>query len=191
MDEVKIDIATCLTTTNILTSPVTDDEKAVLSPGSDDDIKLHLLRLLEKKKQSLQISSSCHEYLAHKYGKINKLIEYLGLTMLSLSFVLSLVFGKQDDTTVNIPWTVTTGISMLLKGSKQVIDYHKIAISHERSHKLTLDLADDIEYVILKNNHTKKSLQQSLELYDERIKSFRKTEESIPIKIKQMFIPIQ
>lgn len=189
MEELRIDIAACENTTlDILSSPLTDSERAVLSPGGDDDIKLHLLRLLEKKKQSLQIAAKCHEYLHSRYNKIDKVIEYLGLTMLSISFILSMLYGKQGDTTVNIPWTVTTGVTMILKGSNQVINYHELSVSHEKSYKLTRDLADDIEYVILKNNHTKKSLQQSLELYDERIKSFRKTEETIPLRIKQMFV---
>lgn len=164
-------------------------DTVVIDPKTDDEIKINLLRLLEKKKISLQSAAACHEYLESKYNTVAKGIEYTSLTMLSISFILSMALGGECAAMVNVPWTITTGVTMLLKGSKQIVDYSERAMSNERSYKAALDLADDIEYVILKNNHTKRSLQQSLEVYDERIKSFRKTEATIPLDVKHRFLP--
>lgn len=165
-----------------------DPHDVVIDPQNELEAKNNLLKLLGAKRNSLQIAADCHYYLFSRYTRLGKLIDYTGLALIAASFILSTILGD-EKTTVNIPWTVTTGVSMILNGSKQIMDYVAEANAHDVCYKAALDLSDDIEYELLKNNHTKEGLQHSLEIYEDRIKSFRKIEKPIPFNIKQKFIP--
>jgi len=158
----------------------------VIIDCNDDDIKRNLLVLLEKKMTSLQIASRYHDILANKYRWRGKIVNYSSIAVAGLSFVMSTVLGQSASST-NIPLAVASGLALVIKGCTQYCDFAEKAVAHRRSYNTALDLADDIEYVILKNNHTKDSLKQALDVYEERIKSFRKSEEPIPISIKHKY----
>jgi hypothetical protein len=155
----------------------------VIIDCSDDDIKRNLLVLLEKKMTSLQIAARYHEILANKFQWRSKVVSYASIIGTGLSFVMSTVMGQSENST-NVPLAIASGVALALKGSKQYCNFGEKAAAHAQSQIAALDLADDIEYVILKNNHTKVSLQQALDIYEERIKSFRKSEAPIPLDIK-------
>ncbi len=167
------------------------DNSIILNPQTDDAIKNNLKSLLEKKRFSLEISARCHEYLAAKYSFNDRVLNYTSLTLLGVSFILSTVWGEpKTGTSVNIPWAVTTGITMILKGYQDYSRFAASAKSNETDVVSATDLAEDIEYVLLKNNHTKRTLQSLIDSYDERIKSFRKNESLIPVDVKHKFIPL-
>lgn len=148
-----------------------------------DDVKHNLLVLLEKKMASLQIASRCHEVLANSYRLRSKFINYSGIAVTGLSFVLSTVVGASESNT-NLPLAITSGVALLIKGLHQYNDPTEKAKAHAHCQITANDLAEEIEYIILKNNHTKESLQHVLDVYGDRIKSFRKTEEPIPPAVK-------
>ncbi len=150
------------------------------------DIKRNLLVLLEKKMTSLQMAARYHEILANKYRWYSKVVTYSGIIISGVSFVMSTVLGQNASST-NAPLAAASGIALVIKGSNQYCNFGEKASAHAHSYGTALDLADDIEYIILKNNHTKESLTQALDVYEERIKSFRKTEEPIPIDIKHKY----
>jgi hypothetical protein len=159
----------------------------VIIDCSDDDIKRNLLVLLEKKMTSLQIAARYHELLANKYRWRSKLVTYSSIIVTGVSFVMSTVLGQSESAT-NVPLAIASGIALVIKGSQQYCDFGEKAKAHTQSWSTALDLADDIEYIILKNNHTTESLQHALDVYEERIKSFRKTEEPIPLDIKHKYV---
>jgi hypothetical protein len=160
-----------------------------LDPQVEIDIKKNLLRLLEKKKVSMQISADCHTFLRDKYNKRAKIIGMFNIILSFVSFILSASGGGNNSigTNINIPLAIITGLATAVSGIKQISYPSEKANAHDLNYKTAMDLEDDIEYIILKNNHTVKSLQHSLEVYEERIKSFRKSEEQIPIEVKERF----
>lgn len=154
------------------------------------DTKNNLLRLLEKKQSSMNVSAKCHEALTHTFQWRSKLVNYSSILLAGLSFILSTVMGE-NSSQINLPLAITSGAALVIKGSQQYCDFTEKAKAHAQSWITALDMADDIEYVILKNNHTVESLQRELDIYEERIKSFRKSEELIPLSIKHKFLPGQ
>ena len=160
-------------------NPQNDDDQ------NDNDVKDRLIKLLEKKKSAMQISAECHAYLRDTYTKRTKIIEIFTTLLTTVGFILSTTRYDDLSNTINVPMAIITGMATCVGGIKQIVDPVKLAKIHESNYRSAMDLADDIEYVILKNNHTKKTLQQSLELYEEKIKSFRKVEEQVPLGIKQ------
>lgn len=151
-----------------------------------DNVKINLLQLLTKKMETMQIVGKCHEYMAEKYNFRGKIIAYTGILSVSLSFIMSAVYGENTGKT-NLPLTIISGISLLIKGTQQYCEYDSKALLHAQYGASALDLVDDIEYIILKNNHTKESLQKELDIFEERIKGFRKNEITIPSEVKEKF----
>lgn len=163
-----------------------DAELDIIIDCNDNDIKHNLLTLLEKKMTSLQISARYHEILANTYSWRAKIVNYSSILVTGLGFVMSTVLGENDGT-ANVPLAIISGIAIIIKGSEEYCDYDEKATLHKQNYSEALDMADDIEYIILKNNHSRDSLQHALDIYEERIKSFRKNEEPIPVEIKHKY----
>lgn len=156
-----------------------DDVRLNIEP----DVKDNLLHLMEKKMVSLQIAARCHERLAGNYRVGNKIVNYSSIVIGGINVVMSALWGTSSSS-MNMPLVVTTGIAIVLKGIQHYGDLSKKAEAHRSAWNSAIDMADGIEYVMLKNNHTVESLQRELDTYEERIKGFRKTEEPIPMRIK-------
>ena len=174
--------------------PIVDppDDDDPMDPQMEEDVKANLLHLLEKKKLSMRISADCHAYQRDKYTTRTRVIGLFTVILSFASFVLSATGSSKlrpDGTMINVPLAVITGFATAVNSLKHLFKPAEKANTHDTNQKTATDIADDIEYVILKNNHTVKSLQQTLELYEDRIKSFRKSEGDIPLEVKQMFIP--
>ena len=155
----------------------------VIMDYSDDVIKRNLLVLLEKKMTSLQISAQYHEVLANRYRWRSMLVNYSSILITGISFILSTVMGHSESST-NVPLAISSGLALVIKGSQQYCDFGEMAKAHAQNLNTATDLADDIDFIILKNNHTTSSLQRVLDVHEERIKSFRKTETPVPLSIK-------
>lgn len=164
----------------------------IIEELSDDDIKQNLVRLLNRKRQSLQVAADCHEYLSSQNSVRNRFVNYTSIFVMAGSFVLSTTTGSSqcevDASTVNLPWAITAGVSLILKGIRQFADFGERSKLHEKCYKQAMGLSEDIEYLLLKNHHTKTSLQNNLETYEERIKAYRNSEEHIPLNIKQYYL---
>jgi len=174
-----------------------DDVKITFIPDActQDDIISNLTNLLKKKENSMKIYSKCHEYLSYKYLWYHMILSYTIIIIAFLSLILSLINSSAKEncsnslsTSPNIAWTVTTAAIALLKGIHHVTDYVKLSKTHESSYKLYLGLYEDMELVLMKNSHTKLSLQNNLDTFEERIKNIRKDEAIIPINIKNKYV---
>jgi hypothetical protein len=166
----------------------------IINPQNDQEIMSNLLQLLQKKLRSLKIYAKCHEYLADKYYiPLDKVTTYTMLILAGLSLFLSTTTNTSNspsDSNINVPWAILSAVTLVVKGISTYGNFAEKANAHRRDQKICLDLIDDLEIIIIKNTHTIQSLQLTLNSYEERIKSFRKTEESVPIKIKQKFLKI-
>jgi hypothetical protein len=163
----------------------------IINPQNEKDVITNLLTLLQKKLRSLKIYAKCHEYLADKYYvPLDKIATYTMLILAGLSLFLSTTTQGISTTgeNINIPWAILSAVTLVIKGISTYGNFAEKANAHRRDQKLCLDLIDDLEIIIIKNTHTTASLQLALSSYEERIKSFRKTEESVPIRIKQKIL---
>lgn len=166
------------------------DTEFIINPQNDQEIMSNLLQLLQKKLRSLKIYAKCHEYLADKYYiPLDKTTTYMMLILAGLSLFLSTTTNTAtSENNINVPWAILSAVTLVVKGISTYGNFAEKANAHRRDQKICLDLIDDLEIIILKNTHTIPSLQLTLGSYEERIKSFRKTEESVPIKIKQKIL---
>jgi hypothetical protein len=153
-----------------------------------DEVCTNLIALLKKKSACMRISAKCHKYLALRFASHAWYLNAATVLLLGASFILTTSYTGLGSTQINIPLVITTGLSMMMKG---FIDYTKFlerSVSHEKCWVAAINLSDDMEFILLRNNHTKKSLQQHVDANEEQIKNFRKQEELIPLDIKEHFI---
>lgn len=168
---------------------INDFNNVIVEPGDEQTAKNNLLKLLEKKKLSMRIVAACHYYLSSRYNVVAKIFSYTSVGLNGMAFILSTILGDNCTSQVNVPLAVVTSVSLIVTGINAKTDFSQLSKSHMACHKTAIALADEIEYVMLRNNHTKEGLQHTNEIYEDQIKSFRQTEEDIPIGIKQYYIP--
>jgi hypothetical protein len=165
--------------------------KEIVINGTDhfieQDTKRNMIYMLETKRHSLQASSRCHDFLSHRFRFWNRVATAMTIAAGLMSFALSATQGKSENQ-VNVPIIITSGIALAVKGFHEYGALGEKAKAHQQSGTAALDIADDLEYIILKRNHTRESLQQAIDIFGERIKSFRKNEAPIPLDIKQRLL---
>lgn len=174
MEEIKVTIH------EDIPSPRQKNKTPEHTPRLTPITRQNLIKLLSKKKQSLSIVAECHEYMQSVFHILDVGIYALMITMVATSFVASLVYEPAVS--------FFTGIATALIALKRYMQPAETAKSHEADFRTAADLCDDIEYLLLKNTHNDDNLKHIVDVYDERIRSFRKHETRIPIHIKKRFI---
>jgi hypothetical protein len=169
-------------------------KEIITNPIDDSEIIKNLILLLSKKKKLLDYTSECHSSLSEYYHKLWKGINIVLIVFSVVSFIISglsnISHNCAEDSLqpINVVNIVMSGMISVISLYISHENFSELSKRHDVCYRNSLILSEEIEYILLKNNHTKENLQHIIEIYDEKIKSFRGSEVEIPESIKRKFI---
>lgn len=152
-----------------------------------------LLALLNHRKSAMKISADCHEYLFNTYRVSWIIFTVACITLNGATFIISALGGQTSQEQGSQPFlvlTILTGLTTIIAGIMSKWNFAEIYKSHQKSMVAAANLYQDIDFALSKTL-SGEMLQTVTETYNEKIKTFRETEEPIPWAITHKFLTEQ
>ena len=149
-----------------------------------------LIKLIKGRQKTIQIAVNCHEFLHDRFRKIWRTAMMLYLLVICTSAVLKYTDTNTSEDCSASPTlgsTIVTAISLLITGYLAKENPSKQAESHHQSQNAGEDLVGDLEIAITTTTN-KQDMRRLIDIYEEKIKAFRSSEEPIPLWVKQKYI---
>jgi hypothetical protein len=148
-----------------------------------------LKNLLENRLKMLIVSRKSHEYLYSFYNKVYIFITVLLVVSASGSFIVDFLYeDKHQSSTTKGLYLFFEVISLILIGILTKTQITEKLHGHHKSLEMVEELIQDIEFFMAKDINSKKAYGENLELYQEKIKSYKNNETYVPVWIKKKYI---
>lgn len=162
----------------------------VIAPVTDADIIRNLLMIISAKRTTVSINAECHELMYTIY-KIVWWVIYLAVCSLSAASTtlsaLPPLLDQQCRTQINVPGTIINACVLLMTFLNLSVLFATKYDSHCACYKKYMNLAGELDIIILQYNHNVDELQQAVLNYSHHIITLIDSEEPIPYCVHHYF----
>lgn len=145
--------------------------------------------LLNKRLKMLIVSKKSHDYLYSFYNKLYMFITVMLVFSASGSFVVDFLYeDKHNSNTTKVLYLFFEVMSLILIGVLTKTPITEKLHGHDRCKYMVNELIQDIEFFIAKDINNRKTYNDNLSIYEEKIKSYKSNETYIPAWVKHKHI---
>lgn len=163
-------------------SDIKEERVIDLSPNKDPALN-GLIELFSKRQKSMAATVKCHETLESLYWWL-----YYGGAALVLALQLvstMMITFAPDRQSAN---TAITAVALFITATSKKLDFSTTYNAHKIAKIAAQSLASQMEYELLRRGQTMESLTSIFNTYAEKIETFRHTEETVPVWVKERYM---